>query len=313
MKAIVLPQAAATIGLILASSAAFFLARRFTTQTRRLLLFLLTAIVLSSPLLIRPSGATVLRFVMAAMAVQAAFRLYDLHRESSAAGARNCLTFAAFAFNPFAIVLRSVIAEPPKSIQHNLTVFLTSTSLGVITIALTVFVFHIDWTRHPFVLEHCTKVISFFLVIQFLLNGLSAAYRLAGLPATTFAGNFLLSATPGEFWRRYNHPVEQFFHQHIFRPAGGLHHPLRAILATFAFSAVIHEYAFDIAAHRILGYQLLFFLLQGVASALTLRLRPRGNARLPAILLTTAFNLTTAYLFFLSMNALVPFYVPRTN
>jgi len=311
MKPIVLAQSATTIGLILASSAAFFLARRFTTQTRRLLLFLLTAIILSSPLLIRPPGATLLRFIMAAMAVQAAFRLYDLHRDSSASGARNCLTFAAYAFNPFAIALRRVKAEPPKPLRHNLTVFLTCTSLGGIAIALTAFVFHIDWTRHPFVLEHCTKVISFMLIIQFLLNGLSAAFRLAGVPATTFAGNFFLSPTPAEFWRRYNRPVEQFFRQHVFRAAGGLHHPLRAILATFTLSAVIHEYAFDIAARRFLGYQLLFFLLHGLASALTLRLRPRGPAPLPAILLTTAFNLTTAYLFFLSMNALVPFYTPR--
>jgi hypothetical protein len=41
---------------------------------------------------------------------------------------------------------------------------------------------------HSFVAEHCSKAVSFFLVVQFLLNGLAAASRLLGIPATDFAG-----------------------------------------------------------------------------------------------------------------------------
>jgi hypothetical protein len=311
MRVVVLPQIALSMGLNLASAGAFRLAWRFPSQKRRILLVLLIGVVLSSPFLIRPSGAGLLRFVMAAMAVEVAFSLYDSHMHSAAPSRPNGLALAGYVFNPFAIVLRRVSAEKPGCARHNLVAFIAGMSLGGMAIGLTVAVFHIDWARYPFVLEHCAKVISFLLIIQFLPNGLSAGYRLAGLPATNFAGAFFFSPTPAEFWRRYNRPVEQFFHQYVFRPAGGLHRPLLATMATFAFSGVVHEYIFDIAARRVLGYQMLFFLINGAATVVTLRARLDRRGRLAAIVLTSAFNLATAYLFFASMNAIVPFYVAR--
>ncbi|HXE54074.1 MAG TPA: MBOAT family O-acyltransferase [Tepidisphaeraceae bacterium] len=310
MRSLALSQTALAVGVNLGAAGVFCLLRRFGIVRRRLLV-LLTGIVLSSPLLILPRGAGLLRFIIAAMAVQTAFRLYDLHADPEAPRRPSCLAFIGYQFNPFAIVWRRVWAEPPKPVRNDLGRFLIGTSLGAVAIGLMVFVFHIDWARYPFVLEHCAKVISFLLVIQLLLNGLAAGYRLAGLTATDFAGNFFFSATPAEFWRRYNRPVEQFFYRYVFRPTGGLHRPLVATMAVFAFSAIVHEYIFDIAARRVLGYQMAFFLIHGVASTLTLRVRPKGLARLPAILLNTGFNLATAYLFFMSMNAFVPFYAPR--
>ena len=86
----------------------------------------------------------------------------------------------------------------------------------------------------------------------------------------------------------------------------------RAHRSVFALSAVVHEYIFDIAARRVLGYQGIFFLIHGAGTAMTLRWRFNGFARVLAILLNFAFNLATAYLFFASMNAFVAFYVPRT-
>lgn len=308
-----LAQSALAVALNLASAGVFCRALRLRRPHRTVLLVLLTAAVLASPLLILPRGAGLLRFIMAAMAVQTAFRIYDLHADPAAPRRPGCLAFLAYQFNPFAIVWRKVWAEHVTPTRNNLGRFIANTSLGLMAIGLMVWVFHIDWPRYPFVLEHCAKAVSFLLVIQLLLNGLAAGYRLAGLPATDFAGNFFLSATPAEFWRRYNRPVEQFFHQYTFRPAGGLHRPLLATMATFAFSALVHEYIFDVAARRFLGYQTAFFLIHGAAAALTLRLRVRGRARPPAILLNTAFNLATAYLFFAGMNAFVPFYVPRNG
>jgi hypothetical protein len=99
--------------------------------------------------------------------------------------------------------------------------------------------------------------------------------------------------------------------EYVFKPSGGLHRPVAATLATFVFSGVVHEYVFDVANWRILGYQMALFAIHGAASVATLRLRPLGWARAPWILLTFAFNLATAYLFFACMNAFVPFYVPR--
>jgi hypothetical protein len=221
MRIMALAQTALAMGLNLASAGIFCRAVRFRRQQRAVLLVLLIVAVLSSPLLILPRGAGLLRFVTAAMAVQTVFRLYDLHMDSAAPRRPECLAFVGYQFNPFAIVWRRVWAEYLIPARNNLGRFMAGTLLGLMAIGLMVYVFHIDWIRYPFVLEHCAKVVSFLLVIQLLLNGLAAGYRLAGLPATDFAGNFFLSATPAEFWRRYNRPIEQFFYQYIFRPSGG--------------------------------------------------------------------------------------------
>ena len=80
------------------------------------------------------------------------------------------------------------------------------------------------------------------------------------------------------------------------------------MLVVFAASAAIHEYLFAVALGRVEGYQSAFFLAQGVAAALTMRLRPRGPAAAVGIAATLAFNLATSVLFFASVDGMVPFY-----
>jgi D-alanyl-lipoteichoic acid acyltransferase DltB (MBOAT superfamily) len=116
----------------------------------------------------------------------------------------------------------------------------------------------------------------------------------------------LLAATPREFWRRYNRPAQQFIHDHIYRRIGGP--PARAILLTFAVSALIHEYVFGIVLGRVQGYQTVFFLLQGFAVALTLRARPTGHRVWLAIAATFLFNVLSSVFFFASVHGVVPFY-----
>ncbi len=84
MRGVVLAQAAVTVGLNVASGGALVVGLRVGREKRGILLAFLIGVVLASPLLIRPGGAGVLRFVMGAMAVEVAFRLYDLHMESGA-------------------------------------------------------------------------------------------------------------------------------------------------------------------------------------------------------------------------------------
>ena len=74
-----------------------------------------------------------------------------------------------------------------------------------------------------------------------------------------------------------------------------------ATLATFAISALIHEYVFDIAVMRIQGYQTEFFLVQGLAVAATLGVKPRGWRVVPWIAGTLGFNLASSVLFFASI------------
>jgi len=125
--------------------------------------------------------------------------------------------------------------------------------------------------------------------------------------------NPFAARTPADFWRRYNRPAQQFFDEDVFQPLGGLRAPVRATLGTFAVSAVLHEYLFDIAVGRVQGYQMVFFVLQGLAVAATRRVKPRGWRAVAWGAGTLAFNLATSALFFASVNEILLFYTRRWN
>jgi hypothetical protein len=96
--------------------------------------------------------------------------------------------------------------------------------------------------------------------------------------------------------------------EYAFLPAGGPRRAVRATLVTFGVSGLVHEYVFGIASGRVQGWQLLFFMLQGVAVVATMRIRPRGRMMLAWVAGTAAFNLASSVFFFLCVNQVLPFY-----
>jgi D-alanyl-lipoteichoic acid acyltransferase DltB (MBOAT superfamily) len=132
-----------------------------------------------------------------------------------------------------------------------------------------------------------------------------------GVAATDFSGWFFSAATPAEFWRRWNQPAGQFMYEYLFKPTGGSRRIFLPVMATFAFNGLVHEYVLGVAAGRILGLAFLFFLIQGLATAATLHLRPSGIGKALGIVLTLIFNLATSLVFFACVNAVVPFYAVR--
>ena len=84
-----------------------------------------------------------------------------------------------------------------------------------------------------------------------------------------------------------------------------------AILATFAVSALGHEYIFSAAVGRVQGYQTAFFMLHGLAVVATLQRRPQGRMRVPWIIATVGFLVATTVLFGLSVNEIIPLYDVR--
>ena len=176
-------------------------------------------------------------------------------------------------------------------------------------VLLMVWLFRRDWSGVPFALEHCAKTLAFFIA---LIPGSALGatlWRMAGGRARDFMDAPLFAATPAEFWRRYNRPAQQFFYEDVFKRAGAYQSPVLAALATFAVSALVHEYVFGVTLRRFQGYQTAFFLLQGLAVAATVRLRPaRGSRTWLWICATWIFNLATSVFFFASVNGVVPFY-----
>jgi len=168
--------------------------------------------------------------------------------------------------------------------------------------------YRINWSTVSFPLEHVLKVSAVVSVVVLTTNAMAAAYRLLGGLAIDFMSNPLVAPTPADFWRRWNRPAQQFLHEYAFKPAGGLRRAVRATLVTFGISGMVHEYVFGIAAGRVQGCQLLFFMLQGFAVVATMGIRPRGSITLLWIAGTGVFNLASSVLFFMSVDQVLPFY-----
>jgi D-alanyl-lipoteichoic acid acyltransferase DltB (MBOAT superfamily) len=246
------------VGLMIALGLAFYPALWLARGRRAVVFWVLLVAVLLLPLGILPR-ARLLRLLAAVMAVMTGLRLYDRHRSAGDGFRPAWRVYAVAMGNPFAIVLRRVLKERRRATRSDVVAAAVGLSAGAAAIGLMIGIFRIDWAVHSFVAEHCSKTLGLFLVVQFLLNGLAAASRLLGIPATDFAGPFVLARTPAEFWRFYNRPVGQFLSDYVFTPLGGPRHAVFATLATFAFSGVMHEYLFDLPARRIVGTQMAFF------------------------------------------------------
>jgi MBOAT, membrane-bound O-acyltransferase family len=301
----------ARLGLALAvavlSAAAFFPALALDRWKRAGVLLAVYVPILLSPLLI-PARPPFVRFLASLNAVALFVKLYDLHVDAGHGRRPTWWTFVAFLPNWASIVLRKLDDEPRPTGWVNLGRFagaLVGLAAGG---AALVGLFLIDWQGWPFALEHAAKVVTLYLALIPGAAALVALWRLAGGKARDFMDHPYLARTPADFWRRYNRPAQQFFYEDVFKPAGGLRSPLRATLLTFAVSALIHEYVFGIVIGRVQGYQTVFFMLQGCATAATERVKPRGWYAIPWIAGTLAFNLASSVFFFASVNGLVPFY-----
>ncbi len=111
-----------------------------------------------------------------------------------------------------------------------------------------------------------------------------------------------------DFWARYDRWVGRGLKRNVYdrlAPRGRV----LGVLATFGASGVAHEYLFDVVVPQMIGRQMLFFSLHGVAAVggawLERKLRPRSRpARALAVLVTLSFVYATAGIF---LGCLAPF------
>jgi len=235
-------------------------------------------------------------------------KAYDLEAQAIRGKQPSFPQFLQFSINGFWLVIQRRPAEMRLTAMQNAKLLIGRSAVALVSIALCIIVFKTDWTHRPFVVEHIAKVCTFYLALMWSTNAAAAAWRLAGGIALDPFDDPALARTPGQFWRGWNRPAAQFFHEHVFNRAGGRRHLVRATLVTFAVSALIHEYLFCIALGRPQGFQLAFFMLQGFAVIVTLKIHPRGRQALLWTLITFAFELAVSVLFFASVNHVLPFY-----
>jgi MBOAT, membrane-bound O-acyltransferase family len=288
---------------------AFFPALGLPRPIRALAWLLCSAFVSLSPCLV-PLSSPAWRFVSTLMAIGLLAKLYDVFCSGDLALRRGIQFYLVWLPNSFWLVLRR--NPPPTARRDDWNRLPLATIRSAACLAVLAGIVAIDWSYMSIVIEHSVKVIvTYATVVSFAQLG-AVAYRLSGGAALDPMLSPAGAPTPAEFWRRWNRPAQQLLETYAFRPAGGLHRPVRATLVTFAASAAVHEYVFGIAAGHLQGWQAVFFLIQGVAAAASIRLRPTGWRLALGQFLTVTFNLATSVFFFQSVNSVLPFYSPRS-
>ncbi len=248
--------------------------------------------------------------VASLIAITLLVKLYDLFMEPQLARSLSLRSYLAYLINGFWLVLRRKPSRAPVS--RDLRQLAGAVPASLFSILLGVGLWQHDWSAVPFALEHALKVSSIVLAVVLIANASAATWRLLGGKALDPMRNPIAAKTPADFWRRWNRPAQQFFNEYVFLPAGGFRRAVRATLATFGISGLVHEYVFGIAVGRIQGCQILFFSLQGFAVVATMSTRPSERMSSLWIAGTLVFNLSTSVLFFQSVDAVLPFYWPRS-
>ena len=298
------------VGTALALSCSFYPTLGLPRGRRLAVLAILTTLILLTPLIVPPDRRFP-RLLAGVLAVALSVKLFDLYLGADRGFRPGFRAAFLFLINLTSVVLRKLGDEPQPTRRENLRRLMTMTFAAVPVAVLLAACYRVDWRPVPFAVEHSAKVLAFFLTLVPAGAAGAAVWRLLGNSAREPMDNPFASTTPADFWKRYNRPARQFFLEDVFKPLGGRRHPIRGTLATFAVSGLIHEFLFDITVMRIQGYQMAFFLIQGVAVALTLKVRPKGWVRIFAIGATLAFNLATGALFFASIDEVLPFYERR--
>lgn len=203
------------------------------------------------------------------------------------------------------LVSRRQSSEPVLPAQENLARLAMGLFRMTAGVVMLFGFFVVDWSTTPFWLEHLVKAPAFFIGIVGLFQVIVAIARLTGAAqAREPCHDPLVSATPAEFWRRYNRIMGQFLYENVYRrvKAG----PLPAVLLTFLFSGLMHEYCFAMATHQVTGNQIAFFMIHGLAVAATQRLKLKGWKRSFGWSATLAFNISAGLLFLADVDRVIP-------
>jgi hypothetical protein len=288
-----------------AAAMVFHFALRLGQWARTVAWLVCSGVIALSPYWV-PREARPLRFVACVASVCLLWKVYDAYRHPAAAMGMGAARWLAYLPNWFWFVLRRV--PPGRPAARDWRRVAIGAPLMVAAVALCVYLLRWDWSGVPFALQHSVKVLAFTVAICLIGQTFAALYRQLVMPALDPFANPFTARTPAEFWRRWNRPFGDFFDAYVFRPSGGARRPVRATLTVFAVSGLMHEYVYDFASGRVQGWQMLFFMVQGCATAATLRVRPTARAAPLWWAATLAFNLATAALFFRSVDGVIAFY-----
>ena len=311
---------AVCLALTLVAPGAFYPAVRWAGPRVRLAWYVVIMATLAAAMVVLvPVEHRLTRLMLAIAAAAVLTPLYDLHRAATRypeglppdhpdprdLGVYHRFILACGASGTF----RHLGHGPVRPARENVRDILVG--LGMMLVGLLALM-EVGWGDVPVVIEYAGKPVAVFLVVDGLWRARIGSVRLSGRRDFGFSRGMWTAATPAEFWRKYNVPVNQFLHEHVFVPVGGRRRPVMGTMVVFLVSGVLHEALFTIALGRVEGYQTAFFLLQGTAVAATMRVRPRTRwARVVGIVLTYAWLLSSGLLFWASADGVIEFWARR--
>ncbi len=287
-----------------------YYALRLSRPARFVALIALEVVIAGGPLMVS-AQAGVVRFLTALVSVMACLKLLDLFIEAGRTKRGQVLSyeqFRAFLRNPTMLVRRLPQLEKQPSAAESRRSLMHQAAMMLVACLLLVGLFSIDWSALPFFLEHASKFTVFFLMWISFMHVFASVSRLGGWFTLEPNRAPFLATTPADFWRRYNRWIGSALQENVFKPCGGRRHPATGILASFVVSGIFHEYLFAMSIGHPQGYQMLFFMLQGLAVVATMRIRPHGVAAWGGIVMTYVFNISSAVIFCASVQQIVPFY-----
>ncbi len=219
--------------------------------------------------------------------------------------------WAYFLGLPFVVCYRGHLRDPVRLRSESVRFFVRGLLEMVLGLALARWAFAQDWSHSSPIVEHVVKLTALYL---FAADGafvfVTGALRLTGFTIHDLVDHPILATTPADFWRRYNRDASRFFFENLYRRLPYRSPALRT-LTVFMANGLVHEYLVWILCGRILGYQLAFFSLQGIAVILTARWRPTGFQAIVSRCVTIVFMIESSTIFLASVDAVLPWFQRR--
>lgn len=286
----------------------FFLGRKTAPRRRAGLCVISASLTLTTPLII-PAQFPVFRCLVATTLVFFIMKSWEVCRHPGKYASLSLPGYASFLMNHCLTVPRDTDHFRNRlPLSNRARHFAVRTLYISLATAALYGVFQWDWSRHTFWGEHFVKAAASFIWIDCAFPWYGAFWHLAGIRTVRFVDQMWLARTPAQFWRRYHRPAHDWLYQDIFKPLRVLRHPGVALILTFLVSGLMHEYIVAVSLGHVTGHMLAFFILHGLASLLTWRIRLTGPRKLAGLVATYAFLLTSSIYFFIPVDRGLPFY-----
>jgi hypothetical protein len=286
----------------------FFFGRTLPFYWRTVLFILTALLTLVCPLCI-PSRFPVARCLIAVTLVIFVFKSWDLYLHPARNKHLALRQYIPFLMNHCLFIANNTnCLLNREAVSSRLRHFLFETLYFFLSSMALFMIFRWNWSSHSFLAEHIVKSTASTIWLICAWDWYAAIWHLAGARTFKFTHNLLLAYSPAEFWRRCHCEAHRWLYVDVFKPLKGLMSPTPALLLTFAVSGLAHEYAISVALGRFTGYMLLFFLLNGLASVVTWRLKLSGIYKFMGVVLTFIFLTMSSVFFFIPVNEGISFY-----